>query len=729
MSESRETIGDIFRQSPLVVPEYQRGYSWDKENIEDLTDDLTFALKESVEGEEMMDHYFGTVILETNQNGPVKIVDGQQRIISIMLLMDSILKSEHIDLNDNERNKLKHDFIGTSETPAIDTNNSGQDTLERMVYANVPPTNLNLTLPAEINLQTAKKKLIQWVEELPDEFDESPDVVLNYLKDMVKNHITLTIKWVDNPTEAGRIFETINDRGKDLTIADKIKSYLMYVCDRKGWPEIGEDVLDTFGEILQRISSVVQSDREEKIETFIKEHWRLFSGEAQYSRSNSYEYTQIHRKLKKQQGYASLQRDDSNLKKWIKGYLSSLSTCIDSFCILMAPEEELKDVNPNVRDDIITGLKRLNQVILPYNTYTLLMAVHQRFEASRRFVNVIDLLEVFGFRAFEVCRANRNARRTRFRRIGFKLYYAISPSKADIYAPNAEKEPYEDLMNGYLSVCYDIENAIGAYGNEQSFENNLRREDVINGGMNDEGWNGFRNEDSILYFLIDYNNKMYDERGDFTLDDIKNNELEIEHIWPANDSLVDPRDVFEHRRKRNSLGNLGFLPKTSTDTEEMSYEDKYRQIYSLNSSPAMMRQLPNPPESSWGATQVDNRLDDMVDFGKSRWEVNTRAHVQISDDVDDLQKQEIRRVIRDWYENYPELPSEFNNIPRIDVSTEKLESPADFETSCPACGDLNTEILKLDSDSESPTELQFRCGNCDEGLSTPSVSFVLTDHV
>jgi len=734
MTEPEDTLSEIFSHGTLSVPEYQRGYSWDTRNVEDLTDDLQYLLDEHLEPNKDTEHYFGTIILETNEDGAPNIVDGQQRLISITLLIHSILHSGHIDPTADKWSELWKIYIGSENEPVVDTSQQGKESFKRLIFKDVDPNNLSGELPAERNLIEAKRQLDDWIAELPDRYNQPSREVIDTLVKIIENYLIVTVHWVDDSSEAGRIFETINDRGKDLTVADKIKSYLIFVADRENKPALGDQVFKTFGEIVRRISVASTTNSQSKIDSFLKEHWRLFTGEARFERGNSYEYTEIHRKLKKQEQYASLNRDGDELEAWIETYLESLRDCVGSYCILLNPNQELNEGSPNIRRRIHERIHQFDFVIQDSNITALFIAAHQRLGPSPRIVHLLDLIEHFGFRAFEVCRANRDAKRTEFREIAYQLYYAGRLQESNAASNEGRKKPYSDLNQGFKSACYSIENAIGAYGTERSFERNLSRDDVIDGSLNDDGWNGFRVDDSILYFLLAFDASLDQFSGsEYDLTDISDNNIKREHIWPRDQDMVSPRNAFEHRRYHDSLGNLGFLPTVDAeDAKGKSYQEKYRQFYKKPTSPGLLQTLPDPSDVSWGAREIRNRTDEMVQFAKYRWPVETRAYIQVnvSDDSDpkDIQA-ELRTTIRDSFDgDWDGIPSEFVNLPRIDVDVSEPDFDADYVISCPDCGGTVMEVWKEDGETvDSTTELHYRC-ECGEDLPRPSVSFYFADH-
>jgi hypothetical protein len=98
-----ESVADFFQRSGIgyYIPLYQREYSWDTENIDQLMEDVCSGVHDVIDGTRDPIHFMGTLILVTETNPVVNIkpldqralperidnvIDGQQRISTITLL-------------------------------------------------------------------------------------------------------------------------------------------------------------------------------------------------------------------------------------------------------------------------------------------------------------------------------------------------------------------------------------------------------------------------------------------------------------------------------------------------------------------------------------------------------------------------------------------------------------------------------------------------------------------
>ncbi len=101
----------------LSIPEYQRLYKWSIKNIEDLLNDISNSIKEA-EKYSNFKYRIGTIILHKDNNEN-KIVDGQQRVISLILLkkaLDENFEINKIDFKKNLKNKTSQKNIHDNYT-------------------------------------------------------------------------------------------------------------------------------------------------------------------------------------------------------------------------------------------------------------------------------------------------------------------------------------------------------------------------------------------------------------------------------------------------------------------------------------------------------------------------------------------------------------------------------------------------------------------------------------
>ena len=103
------------KEKPFVIPEYQRPYAWDEEQIQTLIDDLwEFTTSKDGNNDEKSTYFLGSIV-SYEENGEQEIIDGQQRITSLFLLLRAIYTM--LQNADGQSKKAKN-FIQQIE-PAI----------------------------------------------------------------------------------------------------------------------------------------------------------------------------------------------------------------------------------------------------------------------------------------------------------------------------------------------------------------------------------------------------------------------------------------------------------------------------------------------------------------------------------------------------------------------------------------------------------------------------------
>jgi uncharacterized protein with ParB-like and HNH nuclease domain len=116
-----KTVADVLVPRILRIPDYQRGYAWQREHVQDFLDDLRLL-------EDGHRHYTGTLVLlgstspvvDDNFNALVTadVVDGQQRLTTIALLIDALSRAIAASGDTQAADGLRRQFLVTSKDGA-----------------------------------------------------------------------------------------------------------------------------------------------------------------------------------------------------------------------------------------------------------------------------------------------------------------------------------------------------------------------------------------------------------------------------------------------------------------------------------------------------------------------------------------------------------------------------------------------------------------------------------
>jgi len=223
-------IQDIYNGRFFEIPKYQRGFAWEKEHIRDLYEDITESIETS------SNHYIGTLVLSeiTNKEDCYYIVDGQQRITTITMLINEIIK--HLSKMDKA---FYHRYYIAEEKDRFRLKTLGKDNkyLSNILKGKVgEPQN-----KSQRNLREANEEIQAIANNIEDKRS-----FLNYIE---KLEVMEFIE--DNEGDAIRIFQTVNDRGKLLSNMEKAKSLLIYFSNRYLDKKLDDRINDVFGDIFE----------------------------------------------------------------------------------------------------------------------------------------------------------------------------------------------------------------------------------------------------------------------------------------------------------------------------------------------------------------------------------------------------------------------------------------------------------------------------------------------
>lgn len=223
-----KNIDDILvdKKKFYQIPDYQRPYSWDKDNLSDLIDDLTNAYLDNKD-----ENYFcGSLVLVDNHgDSRFDIIDGQQRTTTFTIIACVFRELYFNDLKEQaqdyinqsiqdkyEKDKRKLKFL-TNEKYQIDFE---ETVLKKINF--VDTKHIEKEFPDNKYLQNAHYLKI-FIEEkiLENKIDINDFVIWFY------ENIVLTVITCPSQDSAIQIFNVLNDRGMPLSSIDILKSSLM----------------------------------------------------------------------------------------------------------------------------------------------------------------------------------------------------------------------------------------------------------------------------------------------------------------------------------------------------------------------------------------------------------------------------------------------------------------------------------------------------------------------
>lgn len=350
-------IGHLLADRYIMVPPYQRAYSWDEEQIEELLRDLSDAMRQKD-----AEYFLGTVVLTKNSAGQYAVIDGQQRLATISILICAI-RNHFYAIGDAERaDELHRDYLakkelrGLSETPHLTLMASDNGFYESQILPK-PPTTVKAKgkkgLPASnARLASAMHLCSEHVSTLAKTTNTPAAVLLDWI-DYLNDKAKVIVVEVNDEAAAYTIFEVLNDRGLELSVSDLLKNFIFRVAEDK--------VSEAQAHWSRMIGILEGSGAEEKaLKTFIRHVWA--------SRNGVTREKDLYDKI----------RQHVTGKQRAVGFAKELSELALVYVALDNPNDELwREYGPSVREavDALQLLKAMQ--IRP-----LLLAIVAHFDAK-----------------------------------------------------------------------------------------------------------------------------------------------------------------------------------------------------------------------------------------------------------------------------------------------------------------------------------------------------------
>lgn len=288
-------MGSLFGDKYLFeIPDFQRPFSWRKENFqqlfEDLRDEIQINQEERGDILESYNPYFlGSVILcikdmKADGSGTYDVIDGQQRIVSLAILMGVLRDlSTNLKAKTNLQRRIyqeKDEYSGTEESVRVKVRDKEREFFREYVL-NDKGTEKVSQIDRRV-LSEARNHMIEAIEAFQKGFvrdDETVDGNLldSYIRYLLQKVVIVVVK-TDSLPSAFRLFNIINARGMPLTNADLLKSENLRVIEqekRQKYTQIWENVEEDIGsdDLEMLISFIRHIKKKEKARKAIFEEF------------------------------------------------------------------------------------------------------------------------------------------------------------------------------------------------------------------------------------------------------------------------------------------------------------------------------------------------------------------------------------------------------------------------------------------------------------------------
>lgn len=305
METSLQSLSKIFTEKIYRIPDYQRGYAWTEKQLKDFWNDL-------VQLEIGRNHYVGVLtveevskenyskwendiwIIESKSYKPLYIVDGQQRLTTSIILIQSIteLIPQKGKLNYNTSEEIRKKFIFESKDEGIsrsyifgyEKDNPSYDYLKSKVF-NERLEDFS-SQPETIytnNLEKAKLFFKDMLKSIP--FDEIEILYKKLTQNFLFNSYAIS-----TDIDVFIAFETMNNRGKPLSHLELLKNRLIYLSTKFNVSESEKNKLrKRINECWKSIYHNLGRNKDQPLDDddFLRNHFLIYFGKKIFNDINS----------------------------------------------------------------------------------------------------------------------------------------------------------------------------------------------------------------------------------------------------------------------------------------------------------------------------------------------------------------------------------------------------------------------------------------------------------
>lgn len=693
------SLQDIFNQRIFRIPDYQRGYSWTEQQLNEFWEDV---INLPIDRE----HYTGMISLRKINKDEVKnwteelwlinnwgysayhVVDGQQRLTTFIILINEIVKF-YKNLPENIGKGYENIFINSlplseiikSYLCIVKPDSEGQLKTYKFGYEVDNPSYeffkykiLEADIPGDIqetfytlNLEKAKDFFANILKETYKEYGLS-EIEKLFVK--ITQKLMFNIYNIDDDFNVFIAFETMNNRGKRLSNLELLKNRLIYLTTLfNNEEDVRVFTRNKINDTWKTVYGCLGKNKQKALsdDEFLQAHWIIYFG---YSRNKKDNYSDF---LLKQYFTQKRILDKVNFNEQFEDINDEEN---EEIFIDEPVEEVVNFADKSIKDKLTIGdvgnyIDSMKNLI----PYWYDMNFPQQSQFNDEIKSWLDRINRLGFVYFKplttvVLSKNNIKNEEKIEYLKAVERFIFMHFRLSGYFSTYKNSFYYNLANSLFKGEKDIKYVI----NELNNIDYLNKENVlsINSVLSTisrlfKNYKGYYSWSTIRYFLYEYetflmnNNqspqKIYPE--DFFKADEKD-KVSIEHVYPqtpTDEYWTSRFDMYSEEQRKYLNGSLGnLLPlslRINIKLQNHSFEDKKAERYYKGSH----SEIEANHYEEWNPEVILERGKNMLDFMAKRW------NFKFNNEYD-----KVRLLGLDFMEKQPEdytdeLPKEDDNKP------------------------------------------------------------------
>jgi len=630
MAENKlQSLSEIFNEKFFRIPDFQRGYSWGKNQLEDFWEDILNLKKDKI-------HYTGLLTVEQVAKSEIEnletweddiwlferdmkgyyLIDGQQRLTTSIILLNEIINQfgEGEDINFKSVEHWENKFLFQTYKNAYksfifgyEKDNPSDEYFKTKILGQESSTSDKVPEQTlyTANLAFAKK----FFKDLLDKTDNK-EIELIFKK--LTSRLKFNFYEIDSELDVFVTFETMNNRGKPLSNLELLKNRLIYLStlldsDTKITKGLRKDINETWKTIYEFLGK--NKDNPLDDDDFLRNHWIMYF---KYDRKESGSYAKylLNKKFTaKNTIKGEIKFDD------IKNYIDSLSKSVKSWFYLFNVEKS------NFSDETKEWIQKLNR--LGMSAFPPLFMAALTKSKEEEFLPLLKSAEQFIFLVFRLSQRPSNTKNSHFYRLANEFYFNKNGTTLNSVIGNIDWMTQGDSGEGDEYVYH-------GWFTLTKFKNYI--DDKYQKGEGFYSWNGLR------YFLFEYELFLQDKTNgnikvkwaDFNK---RKKEDTIEHIYPQTAKDKYWKIGFEEMTKKekkqllHSIGNLVLLAKSKNSefqNKDFNFKKKHtnKEGDEVGFFNGAYSEIQVSSYEKWHPEEILDRGMKMIEFMENRWGIN-----------------------------------------------------------------------------------------------------------
>ncbi len=533
----------IFSGNSFTVPDYQRGYAWEKKQVDELLKDVEHLMSDGA----ALRHYTGTLVLGRplgGVEGEFHVVDGQQRLTTLVIFLRQLYER----LPDDQKTSFAELYLQRgglgNERSVLRLNSDTRTFFERVVLVDGNTEHCPISLEAQQRLLDARNQISSWLDE-----QLNAGVALQAIKQTLEQRLGFLVYAPKEDAETGIMFEVINNRGKPLSELEKVKNYLIYCCVKLSANTLRESIDQDWSEILKALNVAKKTSSGDEgafLRYCLVVHFKLNKTDSQYG------YEELKKRISLDKLLAEPESKPQAIKR-IAGFVVFMKTAALWYQRLYGP------VHHGLEQGIIDVLDQIRAQGRHASIMPLFLALVIKLGGKgERLQKLLRLLEILNFRVYMA--RNMTARNDTGQ--GDLYWYAARYYHGGLVSevsPEYRKMGREVVESDEDALEFFLVDFVHSYAAEGRFKASFT--------LDAESPDDFYKWGGLRYFLMNYEAKLQPKKTiqiDKILLSVNGKKtadyFSVEHIWATKNRVGDgennrKQDWYQRRR----LGNFVLL--------------------------------------------------------------------------------------------------------------------------------------------------------------------------